>query len=114
MWWENQLIQGIILTAVSSFLTYVGWLKSKNSEIKTLNQSLEARVTKLENSVVPEPRVRELISEETSDMRESVAALHKDIKSLSELITSLRVDLGVLNYIKGIQSRGIPQNERES
>lgn len=114
MWWENQLIQGIILTAVSSFLTYVGWLKSKNSEIKTLNQALEARVTKLENSIVPEHRVRELISEETSDMRESVAALHKDIKSLSELITSLRVDLGVLNYIKGIQSRGIPQNERES
>lgn len=114
MWWENQLIQGIILTAVSSFLTYVGWLKSKNSEIKTLNQTLESRVTKLEANSINEARAKELISEETRDMRESAATLHKDMKSLSELITSLRVDLGVLNYIKGIQSRGIPQNERES
>lgn len=114
MWWENQLIQGVVVTAVSSFLTYVGWLKSKNTEFKNQAQSLEARVSRLENSAITETKARELISEETSDLRESVAALHKDIKSLSELITSLRVDLGVLNYIKGIQSRGIPQNERES
>lgn len=114
MWWENQIIQGIILTAISSFLTYVGWLKSKNMEIKTKSQDLEARVTKLETTAITEHKARELISEETSDLRESVNALHKEIKSLSELITSLRVDLGVLNYIKGIQSRGIPQNERES
>jgi len=114
MWWENQLIQGIILTAVSSFLTYVGWLKSKNNEMKTSNNDLTARVAKLETFSITEVRARELISEETSDLRESVNALHKEIKSLSELITSLRVDLGVLNYIKGIQSRGVPPNERES
>lgn len=113
MWWENQLIQGIVLTAVSSFLTYVGWLKSKNTEIKKIADSLEARVSRLETTAVTEAKARELISEETSDLRESVSALHKDIKSLSELITSLRVDLGVLNYIKGIQSRGNP-HERES
>lgn len=114
MWWENQLIQGIILTAVSSFLTYVGWLKSKSNELKSANTDLAARVAKLETFSITEVRARELISEETSDLRESVNALHKEIKSLSELITSLRVDLGVLNYIKGIQSRGVPPNERES
>jgi hypothetical protein len=102
----NQIVSGSLIAVVSSFLTYVGWLKSKGVEDRKTAADLTERVALLERTSVGESRIREIISEETSDLRDSVAMLNKDIKALSDLINSLRIDLGVLNYIKGITNRG--------
>lgn len=102
---ENELIQGLIIALVSSFLTYVGWLKTKNTTYKDQLTSLTGRVESLEIKHVTEPRVRELIEEDTADLREGMSALNREIRGLTELISNLRIDLGVLNYIKGIQTK---------
>lgn len=103
--WESQIIPGLLIALVSSFLTYVGWLKTKSTANKDELTSLASRLDNLEAKYVTEPRVRELIEEDTADLREGMAALNREIRGLTELISNLRIDLGVLNYIKGIQTK---------
>lgn len=101
MWWESDIFQNLVVAAVSSFFTYVGFLRTKEHQREAANKDLLAKIQALETKSVTESRVRELIAEDTSDLRESTATLNKDIKQLTELIANLRVDLGILNYIKG-------------
>jgi 16S rRNA C1402 (ribose-2'-O) methylase RsmI len=101
MWWESDLFQNLVVAVVSSFFTYVGFLKTKEHKREADNKALSDKLQALELKSVTESRVRELIAEDTSDLRDSTATLNKDIKQLTELIANLRVDLGILNYIKG-------------
>lgn len=103
--WENEIVQGSIIALISSFLTYVGWLKGRHKEQDAKIAVMLGRLDLLEQRHVTEPRVRELINEETADLRQGIEALNKDIKDLSGLIGNLRIDLGVLNYIKGIHTK---------
>lgn len=105
MWWESEIFQNIVVAAVSSFFTYVGFLKTKESKREADNRALADKIQALENKAVSESRVRELIAEDTSDLRDSTAMLNRDIKQLTELIATLRVDLGILNYIKGTKNQ---------
>lgn len=101
MWWESDIFQNLVVAAVSSFFTYVGFLKTKEVKRESELKALSDKLNQLESKSVTEGRVRELIAEDTSDLRESTATLNKDIRALTELIANLRVDLGILNYIKG-------------
>jgi hypothetical protein len=86
-----------ITALITGLIAHVFWLKRADK------QNLEAlltRVTILEQKALSEPRVREIISEETKELKAEIHSLKTNILSLSDLISNLRVDLGVLNYIK--------------
>ncbi len=101
MWWESDIFQNLVVAAVSSFFTYVGFLKSKEQKRESDLKHVTDKINAVEEKAVTESRVRELIAEDTSDLRESTANLNRDIKQLTEMISNLRIDLGILNYIKG-------------
>lgn len=91
------LFTALITALVTGAVGYAFWLK--RSDKQTL-ESLVTRVTILEQKSLSEPRVREIISEETKELKAEIHGLKTNILSLSDLISNLRVDLGILNYIK--------------
>jgi len=96
------LIITVLVTAiVTGSVGYAFWLKRADKE--TLD-ALVTRVTIVEQRALSEPRVREIISEETKELKSEIHGLKANILSLSELISSLRIDLGVLNYLKDRRS----------
>lgn len=102
------LIFTALVTAIlTGAVAYAFWLK--RSDKQTLD-TLVTRVTVLEQKSLSEPRVREIISEETKELKAEIHGLKSNILSLSDLISNLRVDLGVLNYIKDRRQK--PDGER--
>jgi chromosome segregation ATPase len=105
---EGQIILALIAAIIGGWLGYSNFLKRRDKEsldqaaldlssFKERLKSLEEKLNSLESKLISETRVRELIAEDTRELK-------GEIKALSELISKLRVDLGVLNYISNRES----------
>lgn len=83
--------------ASSSIVELRANLTALESRLTTLDISLNTKLAALESRVLSESKVKELIAEDTRELK-------REIKALSELISKLRIDLGVLNYINNRES----------
>lgn len=89
-----------VTVAVSTYKERLKAIESRldalHSAMLATNTGLEVSLTRkieyIERTAISETRVRDLIVEETRELK-------GEMKALSELISKLRVDLGILNYI---------------
>lgn len=99
-----QVLTVLITAVLTSVSSYALWLKRR--DVESIDRrgerlaSLEKTVELLQNQSVSEPTVRRIVSAEIGAVREEISGIKGAIGGLSELISSLRVELGVLNYIK--------------
>lgn len=94
------VLTGLITSVVTGSVGYAFWTKKQKHKDQKM---LEARVQTLEQQVmrfVTEPKVREIVSEEIKVLTEETKSIKGSIAGLSDLIANLRIELGVLNYIK--------------
>lgn len=118
---EILIIQGLtaLVTAIiSASVTYFFWLKKKDKEKDEANiqrlqiveraisdiahkvEDVETRSLEMEKRSISEPRVRQIVSEEISTIKEEILGVKTIIQTVTTTLQDLRVDLGVLNYIK--------------
>lgn len=64
---------------------------ANSTSLRSLEESMLRRLDELQRLSITEIKTKEMISEETRELK-------SDIKSLTELISSLRIDLGILNW----------------
>lgn len=84
-------------TASSSVVEIKANLASLETRLAHLETSLSSKLAALEARTLSIPEVKALITEDTKELK-------GEIKALSELISKLRIDLGVLNYINNRES----------
>lgn len=112
---ENPFVYLIVATTVTALITslvgYIFWLKkrehiAKDNVVNELNNvqqeltKLKARADELETKLLSEQEVRKIAENENTELNKEMLELKTSILKLSELMSELRIDLGVLNYIK--------------
>lgn len=119
-----QAITALVTAVVTASVTYFFWLKKKDVEkeeargrkVETLERSLssllhkvedlEEKACQMEQRALSEPRVRQIVSEEVSAIKEELFGVKASINTVTAILTDLRVDLGVLNYLKDANKGG--------
>lgn len=107
----NLIITATVTSLIASLMGYIFWLKKRErtskdrleEEIDSVQQQikvLQSRADNLEKRLLEEQEIRKIAQEENSGLREELLELKASILKLTELMSELRIDLGVLNYIK--------------
>lgn len=105
------IITATVTSLIASLVGYVFWLKKQErvskialrEEIDSVQKQLEhlqERAENLEKRLLEEQEIRKIAQDENSGLREEMLELKASILKLTELMSELRIDLGVLNYIK--------------
>lgn len=98
------ILTAFITAGITALVTYLFWLKKRSkeegSELQSKVLELEQDVKILQVKAMSEPQVRTIVSEEVKAMRQEISDVKGAIGELTGLIGNLRVELGILNYIK--------------
>lgn len=98
------ILTALVTAGITAAISYAFWLKKKdkedNSFLHKRIQKLEQEILVLKAKAVSEPQVRGIVSEEVKTIREEISGVKGAISELTGLIGNLRVELGILNYIK--------------
>lgn len=98
----------LIAAVVAAIFGHSAYLKRKDKdsldsasvaivELRAKLVSFEVRLAALDSKLLSESQVKAMIAEDAREIK-------GEIKALSELISKLRIDLGVLNYINNRES----------
>ena len=107
----NLIITASITALISGLIGYAFWLKKRERvakenirrELDSVSkelQSLQTRADNLEKKLLEEQEVRKIAQDENSELKKEMLEIKANILKLTELMSELRIDLGVLNYIK--------------
>jgi uncharacterized protein HemX len=107
----NLLITAGVTALISGLVGYAFWLKKRERiakddirrELDNVSKELsllKEKADNLEDRLVEEQQVRKIAQSENSELKQEILEIKSSILSLTELMSELRIDLGVLNYIK--------------